>query len=134
MPFPVDSTYIRRTEQRLGRGLPLGYVASITKENGGVILLGDEAWFLFTVFDDSVRRRLKRTCNDLIRETASAREWPDFPEQAVAIANNGAGDTLFFLPSPTHPSRFGDTVYLWDHEASEARPVADDFLELRRSS
>jgi SMI1 / KNR4 family (SUKH-1) len=95
--FPLDIGFVKRAEAKLGRKLPLGYVARMCRDNGGVVDASAESWFLYPIFDDSDRTRLKRTCNDIIRETESAREWRDFPPNAVAIANNGGGDQLVFL-------------------------------------
>src|SRR5262245_33005667 len=99
MPFPVDIEHVKRAEVKLGIKLPLGYVVTMCKCNGGYVCVGNENdWHLFPIFDDGDRTRLKRTCNDVCRETRSAKEWPDFPPDAVAIAANGGGDLLVLLP------------------------------------
>jgi hypothetical protein len=134
MPFPVDIKYVKQAEEKLGVRLPLSYVASICKENGGVVMAGEDSWSLHPIFDQSDRKRISRTCNDIGRETTSARRgWAGFPADAVAIAANGGGDCLVFVPDPGQAGRLSDAVFLWDHETGELDKVADDFLELERS-
>jgi hypothetical protein len=133
MPFPLDIALVKRTEAKLGRRLPLGYLVKMCRENGGAVVIGTDAWSLYTIFDDSDKKRLKRTCNDIIRETASARKWPDFPPDAVAIGDNGGGDILILLADP-ETTRYADAVYRWDHETGEVHKLADAFEELAESS
>lgn len=102
--------------------------------NGGTVNDGTATWFLFPFFDDSDRRRLARTCNDIVRETIAARDRPGFPAGGVAIGHDGGGGVLLLLPDDEDPSRLGDSVYAWygaleDHVAS----IADDFLDLPKA-
>jgi hypothetical protein len=131
MPFPIDIHFVKRAEAKLGRKLPLGYIAKMCRDNGGEVATGTEFWWLYPIFDDSDRKRLKRSCNDIIRETASARQWPAFPTNALAIGHNGGGDLLVFLDDP-ETDRYADAVYWWDHETGEVSQVADAFEELSR--
>ena len=78
-------------------------------------------------------RRLKRTTNDVVHETTGAREWPGYPREAIAIANNGSGDYLVFLPSDDEAARAAAAVHRWDHETGELACVAAAFDELRWS-
>jgi hypothetical protein len=130
MPFPVDIEMVKRTEAKLGRALPAGYVAKMRRANGGSVRTQIDTWQLHPIFDDSDKTRLKRTCNDIVRETDQNKNRPDFPTEAVAIGANGGGDLLVILPAST-PDRFADAVYWWDHETGEIEKVADDFDELR---
>ena len=93
------------------------------------MFFGPDVWELHPIFDDSDRKRLKRTCNDIVRETTSAREWHGFPPEAAAIGGNGSGDRLILLPDP-NSGRFGDAVFWWDHETGEINQVASNFWEL----
>jgi hypothetical protein len=131
MPFPVDSIFIDRAAQKLGIRLPLGYIAHMQRSNGGEVEATNDRWQLFPIFDDSDKTRIKRTCNDIVRETRIAREWPRFPANGVAIASNGGGDNLIFLPNESS-ERLDDTVYWWDHETGLHKAIADDFAELTR--
>jgi hypothetical protein len=130
MPFPLEIRFIKETEEKLGRALPPGYVARMCRDNGGQVSAGPDDFDLFPVLDNTDRKRLARTCNDIVRETATARGWPNFPANALAIGDNGAGDKLVFLPN-ADGSRFADAVYWWDHETGELQLVAEDFEELK---
>ena len=86
MPFPVEPKYIQAAEQSLGIQLPPRFKARLSAENGGEILLEpdneDSSFTLLPVFDTSDKKRLRRTCNHIAKETASAREsWHGFPAQ-----------------------------------------------------
>ena len=129
MPFPIDMRFVRQSEAKLGRALPQGYVARMCKANGGEVRVGRDGFTLYPISDTSDRKRLARTCNDIVRETAKAREWTGFPLDALAIGHNGGGDKLVFLPRTDAP-RFADAVYWWDHETGELHKAADDFDEL----
>jgi hypothetical protein len=133
MPFPLDSAFVKRAQAKLGRKLPLGYVVRMCRENGGAVVTEIDVWSLFTIFDDSDKKRLTRTCNDIIRQTALARKRPDFPANAVAIGENGGGDILIFLADPDH-DRYADAVYWWDNETGEVDKLADNFEELSELS
>lgn len=88
MAYDVDEKYIISTEQKLGIRFPESYRRSIMKNNGGVALFppnGDEDdqedWQLLSIYDDSDKKRLKRTALDLIYENkqfwnAEDLEWP----------------------------------------------------------
>ena len=84
---------------------------------------GDE-WVLHPVRDDSDRKKLSRTCNDIVRETTAAREWKDFPPSAVAIGANGLGDLMLMAEND---EQFGETIYAWQHETGQLHEVAPGF-------
>lgn len=129
MPFPVDEKYIIQAEQKLGLKFPPSFRAKMIRQNGGDVQTGRETWQLFPFLDRSDRTRLKRTCNDIVRETTSADEWEGFPTEAVAIGSNGAGDKLILLPA-VDPRQLQDSVFWWNHETREVLKIADDFREL----
>lgn len=126
MPFPIDEEFVRQAEEKLGASLPQSYRISMIAENGGDIASEFEDWRLFPILDSSDRKRISRTCNDIIAETKSASVWSTFPQQALAIAEDGTGDRLVFLRSG---SLFGPEVYHWFHETGELAKIADDFSE-----
>lgn len=130
MPFPVDIKYVAETERKLGVMLPSSYVAKMVKLNGGKVATPPDVWTLYPIFDESDKKRLSRTCNDVVRETQAAKDWPDFPTNAVAIGANGCGDQLVFIPQPDAPELLGREVYWWDHETGQLHKVADDFEDL----
>jgi len=131
MPFPVDPSYIKATEAKLGVTFPLSFVARMVRLNGGEVETCSDVWELHPFLDTSDRKRLKRTCNDIVYETRWSREHAaGYPPDAVSIASNGSGDELVLMPDPARPGRLRDAVYFWDHETGEVSAVANDFHEL----
>jgi len=129
MPFPIDEKYIVATEAKLGVTFPASFRSKMMADNGGEVATPPDAWQLYPFFDTSDKKRLKRTCNDIVRETASAKEWHGFPSDAVAIGANGSGDQLVFLATEGQ-AVLGNKVYWWDHETGRVQKVADDFGKL----
>ncbi len=129
MPFPVDIKFVNETERKLGVKFPPAFVIRMVNNNGGEISTPMDSWELHPFFDSSDRKRLARTCNDIVRETARAKEWEGFPESAIAIGSNGCGDRMVLLPQPDAPELLGHGVYWWDHETGELHKLADDFDE-----
>ncbi|MBM7366364.1 SMI1/KNR4 family protein [Gordonia hydrophobica] len=110
MAFPVSEDRIRIAEEKLGRQLPSVLRERLMADNGGEVEDDRrDGWILHPVRDDTDRKRLTRTANDIVRETESAREQADFPSGAVAIAEDGTGDALILLPG-------SDEIYIWSHE------------------
>ncbi len=133
MPFPVESKYIQAAEQALGIQLPPRFKAKLSAENGGEILLEpdneDSSFTLLPVFDTSDKKRLRRTCNHIAKETASAREsWYGFPAQAVLIGDNQCGDFLLLLPES--PQQLGEAIFLWSSDGGELEQVANSIDDL----
>lgn len=56
----------------------------------------------------------------------------NFPREAVAIAFNGGGDLMVFMPEAECAGQLGPTVLLWDHETGDLIEAASDFAELER--
>jgi hypothetical protein len=84
--------------------------------NGGEFETNEDSWILHPVFDTSDKKRIKRTANNISRETESAKEWVGYPEGAVTIGSNGCGDSLVLLPEGFN---LRDVVYKWNHETGE---------------
>jgi hypothetical protein len=116
MPFPVEMAKIHEAERQLGRTLPMELRVRLRRENGGQIGAAGDSWQLFPVFDTGDRRRIARTANHIVRETQAAREWIGFPEDAIAIAENGSGDLLILRAG-------SDEIESWDHETGESEAV-----------
>jgi hypothetical protein len=129
MAFSVDIKFISEAERRLGMKFPATFVLRMVKNNGGEVRTSGDSWQLHPFRDTSDRKRLKRTCNDIVLETRKAREWSEFPKNAIVIGSNGGGDRLVLLPSPDAAAILGP-VYWWDHEASELIFMSDDFGDL----
>src|SRR5262245_41114114 len=130
MPFPVEIKYVSEAEAKLGVKFPASFVTKMTKVNGGMVTTSGDSWELYPFRDSSDRKRLSRTCNDIVRETLQARQWPAFPQEAVAIGANGGGDQLVLLPQRDGPHALSHEVFWWDHETGEINHVADDFGDL----
>jgi hypothetical protein len=99
------------------------------KDNGGEVEIPPDVWTLYPFMDTSNKKRLKRTCNDITRETASAKQWVSFPEDAIAIGSNGRGDQLVLMLSEVS-GVLQDAVFWWDHETGDVNKIAEDFREL----
>ncbi|HEO99416.1 MAG: SMI1/KNR4 family protein [Campylobacterales bacterium] len=130
MPFPVDEKYIKETEEKLSVKFPTSFIDSMMKNNGGEISTDNDDWELYPFWDKSDKKRLARTCNDIVKETNNAKKWTNFPSNAIAIANNGCGDQMVFL---NENGTLRNTVYFWSHETGELLPIADDFLQLEEA-
>ena len=130
MPFPVDITAVREAERRLGVALPAGFIDRMMRNNGGEVAIEEEEWSLHPFLDTSDAKQLKRTEYDIVRGTADAREWDVFPSGGVAIASNGMGDQLVFLPDPQGSGKLQPPVFMWSHETGQLDAVAKDFGEL----
>src|SRR5262249_22176218 len=82
------------------------------------------------ILDTSDRKRVKRSCNDILYETAFMRDWPGWPENALAIGENGGGDRLVLLKVN---QRYEPTIYVWLHDTHEMEGIAVAFSDLKRS-
>lgn len=129
MAFPLDEKFVRAAEAALGARLPQDYVAELLKSNGGSVEADGDDWMLHPIADTSDRKRIARTANDVIRETNTWREWPNVPEGAICIADNGGGDKLVFL---RRGDTFGSDVFRWYHESGNLEQVAAQFSDLER--
>ena len=129
MRFTLDDKFLLSAEEKLGAKLPDSYRQAMMAANGGEVASGLDDWYLYPIMDSTDRKRLARTCNDVVAESMRLAEWERFPRQALAIANNGEGDQLIFLRSD---DRYGPAVYCWSHESGELTKVAEDFAQLER--
>ena len=117
MPFPIEEKHVIETEQLLGRKLPGWYRDRMMKDNGGEYFACDDYWELYPIHNKKSPKLISRTCNHVIKETESAKEFPNFPKDALAIAGNGTSDQLILLP--VDDKNFSETVYVWYHESGE---------------
>lgn len=116
MGFPVSEDFIVAAELALEREFPSALRRRLARSNGGDIATADDDWVLNPVRDDTDRKRLARSTNDMVRETGLAKQWPRFPDGGIAVASNGAGDLLVLLPG-------SDDIFQWDHETGYVTPV-----------
>lgn len=97
----------------------------MAKANGGSVALADDYVELYPIFDTSDKKRLKRTCNDVVRETHSAREWPAFPEGAVAIGGVDYG-WLILLPDSQDSETLASALCFFDRNTGEIETLGED--------
>ena len=125
MPFPITVAEIAKTEAKTGFTFPLGLKMRFSRDNGGEIEIGGDSWQLIPFTDTSDRKRLARTCSDIVGETARMRDWHGFPADGFVVAQNGGGDYLIIRPEGKGSTQLGERIYFWDHETGEHEPVAD---------
>ncbi len=102
MPFPIDEKYIAQTEQQLGVIFPPRFKVKMIQMNGGEVIADDDVWKLFPFFDQSDKKRIKRTCNHIMVETRH------------------------------NVQQLEDTVYRWSHETAALKVVAQHFDQLKQ--
>lgn len=122
MPFPVATHRIEAAESRLGCRFPASYRSRMMASNGGELEIAGEPWFLHPVLDDSDTERLRRSWDDVVRQTQLARSWRSFPEDAVSLADNGCGDRLILVPAASRDSK--PALARWDHESGTVEKIA----------
>ncbi len=133
MAFPVDIQWVNQTEAKLGVRFPASFVNAMVKCNGGSVEAAGDVFYLYSFLDASDRKRLRRTCSSIDRETKSKRESRyGLPANAVVIGHNGGGNLLVLMPMADHPDTLQHAVYLWDGDSDEPQLIADDFADLRR--
>jgi hypothetical protein len=129
MPFDLDERFIVAAEEKLGASLPYSYRQAMKSSNGGEVRACGDVWQLYPILDTSDRKRLKRSCNDILHETGFMRGWPGWPENALAIAENGTSDQLVLLKEGR---RYDPAIYMWLHDTCELVAVAEVFSDLER--
>jgi hypothetical protein len=130
MTFPIDEKYIHETETELGFEFPDKFKQKMIIENGGEILTDEDDWQIYPFFDKSDNKRISRTCNHIGLETKQAKEWDNFPANAIAIATNGCGDHLILLPKDNNNKKLSDEIYFWFHETGEITKIAKSIDEM----
>jgi hypothetical protein len=125
VPFPVGDSDFEAAESALGVRFPVSFRTKMLSDNGGEFITEDDDFELFRVLDRSDRKRMARTSScDIVKENASAREWPGFPDDAIAIGANGAGDYLVFIRAG---DLLGDELFVWQHETGSLSEVEERF-------
>jgi len=130
MPFPIEPKYIKQTEEELGILFPDCFKAKMMQENGGELSTKEDDWQLYPFFDRSDKKRISRTCNHIGLETKQAREWRNFPSNAIAIASNGSGDHLILLSEAGNEKQLSEVIYVWWHEEGIPQKVSDSIADL----
>ncbi len=124
MPFNLDEKYVLEAEEQLKAKLPSEYKNAMVSNNGGDIDINDEIWEQYPIFDKSDRKRLSRTCNHIITETDSCKDFGNFGENLLAIASNGCGDQLVFVKEG---KEYLPAVHIWSHETGKLTQVSNSF-------
>jgi cell wall assembly regulator SMI1 len=123
--LPTTEAGIAAAEKKLGRRLPGPLRERLLRNNGGEIRIRiadrdeDEVWELHPVWDEATRETKRRSASHLVRAQTEARDWPDFPPDAIAIAQYD-GDQLLLSPNRDDPA-------VWLHETGELIPVVIDW-------
>ena len=130
MPFDLNESFVVAAEEKLGAKLPYSYRQAMKKSNGGAVHADGDVWHLYPILDSSDRKRLKRSCNDILYETKFMQGWPGWPENALAIGSNGTSDRLVLLKN----GRLHDpAVYIWLHDTGDLVKVAEVLSDLERT-
>ena len=129
MPSPIDEKYIKEAEEKLNLIFPQFFKEKMKIDNGGEIHISeDDCWWLHPFWDKSNKKRLSRTCNDIVRETHSMKEWDNFPENAISIGSNGEGDCLVLIIEKDQSIK--ENIYSWNHETGNIKELAENINEL----
>lgn len=129
MPWQVDPKYLDAAEQQLAVKFPPSFRHRMSVRNGGSLTCLDDDWRLYPIADHSATERLRRTADDVVRNTIAAREMPWFPTDAVAVAHCNS-DLLVLLPEKLDAARLGEAVYVWRFDTGGVERVADSIEEL----
>ena len=129
MPFDLSEDQLVQTETELGAKLPREYKQAMLLDNGGEGSTDEDEWFFYPIKDTSSKKRLVRTCNHIMSETESCSEYGNFPENALAIAENGSGDQMVFLKKS---GEYNEKPYKWFHESGGLEVLAESFSEIRK--
>ena len=129
MPFPLPESELEKTEMEIGAVFPSSYRLAMIQSNGGSVEADDDVWELFPIRDQSTKKHMSRTCNDVLYETKQAQGWKTFHENAYALANNGTGDLLVMFRKG---KEFENEIFHWGHEDGSLILVANDLSELKR--
>ena len=98
-------------------------------DNGGEAETAEDGWEFYSIKDTSDRKRISRTCNHIISESEACKGYGNFPENCIAIANNGMGDQMIFLKEG---DKFKEEVFLWLHETGQMELLANSFSEIEK--
>lgn len=125
--FDIQEEQVAVAEEALRRRLPPIYRAIMMANNGGSAYDNQDQWDIHPIRDASDRKRLSRSCNDILLETQAALQWERFPVDALAIGGNGFGDVMILLPSESDPAGYGDRIFAFWHETGDVKLLAEDF-------
>lgn len=131
MAFPVEEKFIEKAEAELGAKFPASFREKMMRLNGGGVEVDTDYFELHPFYDTSDKKRIKRTCNSIVHETKTARDYYRLPKNLIVIGDNGGGDVLVYKIKEN--GEIEPTVYWFDHETEELVFAAGDFSELKES-
>jgi uracil-DNA glycosylase len=126
VPFPTTEECIAAAESQLGVRLPPEYRNRLASHNAGDLITARDKWRVFPVLDISDAKQAARTAHHLVMKTQQAAIRHGFPEGAVAVAENGFGNLLVFLPGSAKGTLDG-RLQRWDHVTLRCTPTALDY-------
>jgi len=126
MNLLTPAPFILAVEKQLGIRLPSSYAEAMQRNNGGEIPTDEDLWELYPLPGAKAQLAGHSAVTDVVEETLERRERPSFPAGAVAIADNGLGDQLVFLPAE-EPGQLGEGCWFWHHETGELSIVSEHF-------
>jgi len=129
--FPIEEKYIEIAENELGVKFPESFRRKMIKLNGGGVDVGGDHFEIHPFYDTSDKKRIKRTCNSIVKETNTARNHYRLPGNLIVIGNSGGGDVLVYKVEDN--GTVSNTVYWFDHETEELVLAASDFGDLHES-
>lgn len=128
MPFPIEEKYILETESELNVVFPIEFKNRMIQLNGGELVIKKQEFELYPFFDKSDRKRISRTCNNIVLETENAREWNGFPKHATAIGSDGLGNQIILMHNGD--GILSNEIYLWNHESRTVKKIAESIHKL----
>lgn len=128
MAFNLPIDQLEETEEEIEARFPDHCRTSMLDKNGGTIELNEDQWEIIPIRDTTDRKRISRTCNNVISETELFSEWGNWHDNAYAIAHNGAGDVLVLLRTG---SKFEHGIYVWTHEDGTLQLIQNYLSTLR---
>lgn len=133
---------LRQLEKKLGFRLPEAYAMAMHAHNGGELPTEQDLWELYPIPGWPEKRVGHNAYGDVLTETAARQGQRLFPDGAVAIADNGLGDQLCFLPEQdggSNPSTsrqdtpsLAPGLWFWQHDTGRLEKVANAFADLER--
>ncbi|WP_439185925.1 SMI1/KNR4 family protein [Carboxylicivirga taeanensis] len=131
MPFPVEEKYIVETENEIGLKFPDSFRDKMKRENGGELIINGNDWTIHPFFDKTDRKRISRTSNHIIYETKEAKNWREFPKNAIVIGSDSYGNKLILLPKRFSKKKLQDIIYEWNHETGKINKVFKSTNEIK---
>lgn len=124
----VSEKWVNATEAAMKLEFPRAFKQRMMEQNGGEVQIGGEAWWLYPFRDETDRRSLRKTSDDMRHATQQLHaDEIGFPEDGVAIAHNVAGDILFLRRvGSIVPSE----VWLFRLHGGKITRLLDDVAEL----